>query len=139
MPKTSVQIAVPDPGCWTDRDLYDHQHSSVIALAGGPRCMCGLTRREWCREFLLHRVRQIIHRYLINPQWTDEGGMPLSVLRLWLRWEYQKEAGFGPSMKLPDRYHPFMIDADDTIVWALNQPNNGLVVRRKRRSRKAAS
>ena len=129
MPRTKVQIPVPDAGCWTAWDVRAQQWSRVLNADAEPRCLCDLTRVAVARELLLHRVREIVHDYEAPNAACEVGGMPILVLRIRLRAAFMREAGLEPPGRASRLSHPYMVKADDTIAWALNQPDSGITVR----------
>src|SRR5689334_890942 len=58
-------------------------------------------------------------------QRTGKSIVPLSHLRLWLRWDVASEDGWGPAESLP-----YCGRTDEMILDALNAPDSGVAVYR---------
>ena len=94
--------------------LMSQANSHGIVLTGRPSEDC------WRSEVWNLASR---HRTIVG-----EDIMPLSILRLWLRWQLAEADGW-----LPPKSLPYAADADEMILDALNSDDSGLAVYQLRR------
>lgn len=94
---------------YSRKTLIAQAHSHGVVLTGRPSEDC------W-RSEVWDVARQ--HRTVFG-----EDNMPLSVLRLWLRWRLAEADGWWPPESL--RY---CADADEMILDALNSEDSGFAV-----------
>ncbi len=139
MPRTSVRNPLPAVGDWTVQDVIDQQWSRVLNATAAPQCLCGRPRVEAARQLLLFRVRLLVANYRPRNEACDVGGIPLVTLRTLVRAEFLVEAGLEPVARVTRETGPYRVRADETIAWALNQPDSGLIVSTGRRRLKPSA
>lgn len=127
MPGTRVRQPLPAAGEWVIQDLRELQWSHALRVVASPtRCPCSCPYDSARTAGLV-----LFHALIAEWRWSAETSwqeMPLDAGRMWVRWRHV-EALRGDSDDLAEASIPEAADA--LIVWALNEPGNGLAVVRQ--------